>query len=164
MWTQNDIKINHKKWNISEVFFCIEPKLKVQLFHLSQNSMLCPLRHFHGNTMGSTPSPFKGKNQSFSLSRSVICSCCSFRGCHSIWTLQLRHKQKIVCYTLDQQLRHFGKVEDWYEVCCYGDIITNITICTVVLVAHQRCKISTCGLAQIFRILLFYLHHFVSTL
>ena len=27
MWTQNDIKINHKKWNISEVFFCIEPKL-----------------------------------------------------------------------------------------------------------------------------------------
>ena len=31
--------------------------------------------------MDSRPSPFKGKNQSFPLSRSVIGSCCSFKGC-----------------------------------------------------------------------------------
>ena len=32
------------------------------------------------------PPSFKRKNQSFSPSRSVIFSCCSFSGCEGIWT------------------------------------------------------------------------------
>ena len=58
----------------------------VQLLQSSQSSMIWPLWHFHGNTMGSRRSPFKGKNQSFPPSRSVICSC-SVSGYQRIWTL-----------------------------------------------------------------------------
>ena len=57
----------------------------VQLLHSSQSFMICPLRHFHDNTMGSRPSSFKRWNQSFPPSRSVISSCCSFSGCEQIW-------------------------------------------------------------------------------
>ena len=68
----------------------------VQLLHSSQSSMTCPLWHFHGNTMGSRPSPFKEENQSFPPSRSVIWSCCSFNGCEWIWTLHSTSRRKCV--------------------------------------------------------------------
>ena len=67
---------NHKKLNVSHYFFCIELKLgMVQLLHLSQSCMICPLWHFRGNTMGSRHSSFNVENQNFPSSRSVICYC-----------------------------------------------------------------------------------------
>ena len=36
LWTQNDV--NHIKWNISEDFFCIEPKLSTVVFHYFESS------------------------------------------------------------------------------------------------------------------------------
>ena len=76
---------NHRKLNISRDFFWIE--LKLQLLHSSQSSMICPLWHFPFSTMGSRPSSFKGENQSFPPSRSVVCSRCSFSRCERIWAL-----------------------------------------------------------------------------
>jgi len=76
---QSGAKIT-KKLNISHDFFCIELKLSTVVIHSSQSSMIFPLWHFHGNIMGSRPSPYKEENQSFPPSRSIICSCCSFSG------------------------------------------------------------------------------------
>ena len=88
----------HKKIeHLSQLFLCRTETFfnsTVQLLHSSQSSMICPLWHFHGNTMGSRPSPFKGENQSFPPSISVICYCCSFTGCERIWTLHSTSTRK----------------------------------------------------------------------
>ena len=86
---------NHKKLNISHDFFCIELKLRtvVTLITKFHDMSLC---HFHCNTMGSRPSPFKGEKQSFSPSRSVICSFCSFSRCERIWILHSTSTRKSV--------------------------------------------------------------------
>ena len=79
LWSHSvDHKVlsNHKKLDVSHYFFCIELKLgMVQLLHLSQSCMICPLWHFRGNTMGSRHSSFNVENQNFPHSRSVICYC-----------------------------------------------------------------------------------------
>ena len=88
----NKVVQNHKKLNISFDFFCIELKLSTVVmlftkFH-DMSTVTFPWQH--------RPSPFKGENQSFPPSRSVICSCCLFSRCERIWTLQSRSTRKSV--------------------------------------------------------------------
>ena len=69
---------NHKKLNISHDFFCIELKLSTVVTLTTKLHDMSIVRFpWHG----SRPSPFKGENQSFPPSRSVICYCCLFSGC-----------------------------------------------------------------------------------
>ena len=93
MWTQSDVK-SQKMKSLSRL--SLYRTQTVRLLHSSQTSMICPLWHFHGNTMGSRPSPFKEENQSFPPSRSVIWSCCSFSGCERIGTLHSTSRRKCV--------------------------------------------------------------------
>jgi len=78
-------------------FFCIELKLfkvvtLITKFHVYMSPMTFPWQI----TTGSRPSPFKGQNQSFPPSRSVICFCCSFNGCEWIWTVHSTSTRKYV--------------------------------------------------------------------
>ena len=68
-----------------------------------------------------------------------------------------QHKHKIVRYTLEQQIEifHFGKVEVWKGACCYGDIITTITMCSTSTL--QNLNRVDLVFAAIFHILLFYI-------
>ena len=105
MWKKSDVKSQKMEhlWSLFQ-YIRTEPLNSCFTCH-----MLCPPWHFHGNTMGSTSSPFKGKNQSFSPSRSVIIYLLLlFIPWVSVNMDITRQKQKIVCYTLDQQLRHFS--------------------------------------------------------
>ena len=85
-----------KNWISLRTFFVYNWNL-AQLLHSSQSSMICSLCYFHDNTMGSTPSPFKGENQSFPPSRSFIWSSCCF--IQWVWTNMAitQHKHKKVC-------------------------------------------------------------------
>ena len=56
LWTQHDVK--SQKRNISEEFFCIELKL-CTVVALTTKFLDISTGHFHANTMGSMPSPFK---------------------------------------------------------------------------------------------------------
>ena len=120
--------------------------------------MICPLWDFHGNIMGSRPSPFKGENQSFPPSRSVICYCCLFSGYERIWTLHSTSTRKSVKHWSNKHGSfHFRKVEVWWRVCCYGDMITTIKVCSFYITSTlQNFNPVDLAFAQIFHILLFY--------
>ena len=101
------------------------------MLHSSQSPTICPLWHFQGNTMDTTPSPFKGQNLTFPSSRSVICYCCLFSGCERTWTLQSTSTRKSIKHWSNKYGSfHFRKVEVWWRVCCHGDIITTIKLCS----------------------------------
>ena len=97
---------NHKKENISEVFFCIERKL----------CTVVPLvKKFHAMSTGTFPWQHNGLH-TLSIQREKS-EFLSIKKCYLLllfipWVSVnmniTRHKQKTVCYTLDQQLRHFS--------------------------------------------------------
>ena len=90
MWTQSGVKSPKNK--CLTTFFCVELK---QLLHSHKVPWYVHCDNFHGNTMGSRPSPFKRENQSFPPSRSVICSC-SFSVCEQMWTSHSTSTRKSV--------------------------------------------------------------------
>ena len=93
LWTQNDV--NHKKWNISEDFFCIELKLCTVValttkFH-DISTVTFPWQH-----NGLQALSIQKIKSEFSPSRSVICSCCLFSECELIWKLHSTSTRKSV--------------------------------------------------------------------
>ena len=83
--------------------------------------------------------------QSLSIQR-VKSEFPSFKNCYllllliqwvwvNIWTFHSRSTRKSVSnkkklWSNKWSIFHFGKVEVWWRVCCCGDIITNITMCS----------------------------------
>ena len=85
---------SHKKWNITEDFFCIQLKLCTVVtvttkFH-DRSILTFPwwLNGFQALFIQNLKSEFSSYP-----SRSVICLCCSFSGCEQIWTIHKAQAQ-----------------------------------------------------------------------